>query len=57
MDGYHTDMIARTGAPDMTSFFFFPFLSTLPPFFFLARGVGLLPMQKFLLVLQPFIIP
>jgi len=22
MDGYHTDMIARTGAPDMTSFFF-----------------------------------
>ena len=28
MDGYHTDMIARTGAPDMTSFFFHSILSS-----------------------------
>ena len=38
MDGYHTDMIARTGAPDMTSFFFLLPLSTPSSPFFLARN-------------------
>jgi len=51
MDGYHTDMIARTGAPDMTSFFSSLSFHPSSPFF-LARNRPGFCRRRVLLVLH-----